>query len=25
MHVMFQSYFDDVMWIVLVELSYFYR
>jgi hypothetical protein len=23
--VMFQGYFDDVMWTVLVELSYFYR
>jgi hypothetical protein len=23
--VMFQGYFDDAMWMVLVELSYFYR
>jgi hypothetical protein len=23
--VMFRGYFDDVMWMVLVELSYFYR
>jgi hypothetical protein len=23
--VIFHSYFDDVMWMVLVELSYFYR
>jgi hypothetical protein len=25
MSVMFWSYFDDVMWMVLAELSYFYR
>jgi hypothetical protein len=25
MHVMFRCYFDDLMWMVLVELSYFYR
>jgi hypothetical protein len=23
--VMFQGYFDDVVWMVLAELSYFYR
>jgi hypothetical protein len=23
--VMFQGYFDDAMWTVLAELSYFYR
>jgi hypothetical protein len=23
--IMFQGYFDDVMWMVLVELSYFYK
>jgi hypothetical protein len=23
--VMFWGYFDDVVWMVLVELSYFYR
>jgi hypothetical protein len=23
--IMFQVYFDDVMWMVLAELSYFYR
>jgi hypothetical protein len=23
--VMFQGYFDDVVWMVLVDLSYFYR
>jgi hypothetical protein len=25
MSVMFQGYFDDAMWMVLAELSYFYR
>jgi hypothetical protein len=25
MHVMFRGYFDDVVWMVLAELSYFYR
>jgi hypothetical protein len=25
LHVMFQVYFDDVVWMVLAELSYFYR
>jgi hypothetical protein len=25
MHVMFQSYLDDAVWMVLAELSYFYR
>jgi hypothetical protein len=25
LHVMFRGYFDDAMWIVLAELSYFYR
>jgi hypothetical protein len=25
MPIMFQGYLDDVMWMVLVELSYFYR
>jgi hypothetical protein len=25
MPVMFQGYFNDVVWMVLVELSYFYR
>jgi hypothetical protein len=25
LHVMFWGYFDDAMWIVLAELSYFYR
>jgi hypothetical protein len=25
MHVMFQGYFDDVVWTMLAELSYFYR
>jgi hypothetical protein len=25
MHVMFQNYLDDVVWMVLAELTYFYR
>jgi hypothetical protein len=25
LHVMFRGYFDDVVWMVLAELSYFYR
>jgi hypothetical protein len=25
LHVMFWGYFDDVVWMVLAELSYFYR
>jgi hypothetical protein len=25
MHVMFRGYFDDAVWMVLAELSYFYR